>query len=1073
MKDEKKNKRQLISELEAFRGKLARYEEKSRLKPEHEIAIHLQRANRALRVISEFNQRLVRADKEQELLEVVCRILVNIGRYRFAWVGFARQDRAGTVQPVAQFGFEADYLEKVKISWRNNRYGQGPTGRAIREKKPAVSRYILTDPNFAPWRKEAIMRGYASSIALPLVQENRVLGALNIYAAEPDAFDADEIKLLTELANDLAFGVLSIRDKKENDEAQKKLVESEEKFRSIVEYSHAGILLLDDAYHITYANKQIYTISGFSQRELIGRDFRELFDSKTKKEVLSRYRKRLKGEPLSSTFAFNLRRKDGALRWVESRSSTFTDREGKTHTIAQLLDTTQKKKTEEALREELKRNRLILQTTLDGYILADTNGKIIDVNPSYCEMVQYSREELLKMNIRDVEVQIPLEEIDRRIKQMVGKGWDRFETRHRCKDGTVLDLEVSIVIMQHEEESLVAAFVRDITDRKRAEEKLRSLSAVVEQSTEGMAITDLNGKITYVNDAWCKMHGYQDSEKLLGKNLAIFHTKKQVENEVKPFNEKVKEFRTYSGEVEHLTRDGKTFPALMATTLIKDEQGKPVALAGIVKDISHLKRTQEALRESEERFRLAFHTSPDSININRLEDGLYVDINKGFTEITGYTREEVIGRTSLEINIWDKPEDRQRLVEGLKKRGRVTNLEAKFRMKNGRTLTGLISASVIKLQGVPHIISVTRSIEEIKQTEIALRESEDKFRSLAEESLVGVYLVQDGVFKYVNPKFAAIFGFSIDEIINRKKLQDLIAPEDWEMVQKHLQDRFSGKVKSVNYEFRAITREQRSIWVEVHGSISVFRGKPAILGTLLDITERKKAEKRLRQSAAQLRALSEHLQTVREEERSQIAHEIHDELGQALTVLKMDTAWLAKKLSPGTELLRKKIQSMSQLIDNTIKVVQRVSSELKPSILEDLGLTAAVEWQTLEFEKRSGISCEVNFAMKKNVVLPHKLELTLFRILQETLTNVYRHARASKVKVELKEKSNRIILKIEDNGVGIKESQLSDPASFGLLGMRERIFPWGGKVDIRGIDQKGTTVTVTVPLTIQQEKWDD
>ena len=246
MKDEKKNKYQLISELEALRRKLARYEEKSRLKPEYEIAIHLQRANRALRVISEFNQRLVRADKEQELLDVICRILVKIGQYRFAWVGFARQDRAGTVQPVAQFGFEDDYLEKIKISWRDNRYGRGPTGRAIRGKKPAVSRNILTDPNFAPWRKEAIMRGYASSIALPLVQENLVLGALNIYAKEPEAFDADEVKLLTELANDLTFGILSLRGRREKEETQKKLQESEEKFRSLAEESLVGVYLIQD-----------------------------------------------------------------------------------------------------------------------------------------------------------------------------------------------------------------------------------------------------------------------------------------------------------------------------------------------------------------------------------------------------------------------------------------------------------------------------------------------------------------------------------------------------------------------------------------------------------------------------------------------------------------------------------------------------------------------------------------------------------------------------------------------------------------------------------------------------------
>jgi nitrate/nitrite-specific signal transduction histidine kinase len=168
---------------------------------------HLQKTNRALRTLSECNQALVRATDEPELLNAICRTLVEAGGYRLAWVGFAEQDEAQTVRPVAQAGYEADYLETVNITWADSERGRGPTGTAIRTGQPVVARDILTDPAFAPWREQALKRGYASSITLPLLANGQTLGALTIHAAEPDAFQAEEVKLLTELANDLAYGI--------------------------------------------------------------------------------------------------------------------------------------------------------------------------------------------------------------------------------------------------------------------------------------------------------------------------------------------------------------------------------------------------------------------------------------------------------------------------------------------------------------------------------------------------------------------------------------------------------------------------------------------------------------------------------------------------------------------------------------------------------------------------------------------------------------------------------------------------------------------------------------------------
>lgn len=199
----------------------------------------LRRLNRALQMITDCNQILVRAADEPTLLAEVCGTIVRIGGYRFAWVGYAEHDPAKTVRPVAQTGFEEGYLERAGITWGDEARGRGPTGTAIRTGQPAVARHISTDPAFSPWREEAVRRGYASSIALPLRAGGEALGALNVYAEEADAFDEAEVGLLKGLADDVAFGIAAIRARAERERAERELRESVELLRQTDEERQA------------------------------------------------------------------------------------------------------------------------------------------------------------------------------------------------------------------------------------------------------------------------------------------------------------------------------------------------------------------------------------------------------------------------------------------------------------------------------------------------------------------------------------------------------------------------------------------------------------------------------------------------------------------------------------------------------------------------------------------------------------------------------------------------------------------------------------------------------------------
>jgi signal transduction histidine kinase len=235
----------------------------------------------------------------------------------------------------------------------------------------------------------------------------------------------------------------------------------------------------------------------------------------------------------------------------------------------------------------------------------------------------------------------------------------------------------------------------------------------------------------------------------------------------------------------------------------------------------------------------------------------------------------------------------------------------------------------------------------------------------------------------------------------------------------------------------------------------------------LDITERKRAEEQLKSSYEQLRALSARIQSIREEERTTIAREIHDELGQALTGLKMDLSWLRKKI-PEEELIEK-TQSMLKLIDSTIQTVRKISTELRPGILDDLGLIAAIEWQAGDFQSRTGIKCEFDSSLEE-VALEREVSTAIFRIVQETLTNVVRHANATQVNIKVGEEDGILLVEIEDNGRGITGKEVSSPKSLGLLGMRERAHLFGGELEIKGTSGERTVVMVRIPLRTKDDR---
>lgn len=347
--------------------------------------------------------------------------------------------------------------------------------------------------------------------------------------------------------------------------------------------------------------------------------------------------------------------------------------------------------------------------------------------------------------------------------------------------------------------------------------------------------------------------------------------------------------------------------------------------------------------------------------------------------------------------------------------------------------------------------------------EQALQDSRGKYQVIFDEARDGIVLIdsQTGHIVDCNPEYERQTGRKLEQL-REMKVWELRPPELMEEAKKLFFELRNGNLGG-SREFEFQRPDGTIIPVEFEARVINIRGKQHLCSIVRDITERRQTEQELRISHEQLRALSTRLQSAREEERRKIAREIHDELGQSLTVLKMDLSWLGKRLPEEQTPLLEKTKTMIKLVDNTMKTVRRISTELRPGLLDDLGLIAAIEWHAEEFSNLNGLRCQVT-SNCDGTILGQDLSTAIFRIFQETLLNVARHSSATKVRVSLTEENSSLMMEVSDNGKGITRKEISSPKSLGLVGMRERALLFGGEINIIGNPGKGTTVTVNIPL---------
>ncbi len=450
------------------------------------------------------------------------------------------------------------------------------------------------------------------------------------------------------------------------------------------------------------------------------------------------------------------------------------------------------------------------------------------------------------------------------------------------------------------------------------------------------------------------------------------------------------------------------------------------------------------------------------------EEGNILLINEAFCRMFNKTRDELIGKPFSIV--YSYPEGLRAIEsfrQDIKSNKLKTSFERESTLWNNKKRWFEFSNSFIELPDHNKItLSIIKDITARKSSEMNLIESEQKFKMIFNSANDAVFVIQIepgksyGDFIEVNEVAFKLLGYSKDEFL-------LLSPSA--IVHPKCMDEYNRTMDKllqdghVIYEILLKAKDKKIIPVEINSHLFLFKEKLTILSIARDITERKIVEEKLKRNAKLLKELSAHLQSVREEERTLIAREIHDELGQTLTALKIKLTLLLKKIPEELPNLKNNLENSIKLIDTSVENVQRISAKLRPDILDELGLLAAIEWQVSEFEKMTEIKCSLVLP-KEEIVTDKIRETAVFRILQEALTNIARHSGADRVQVYLFSTPTKIILEVRDNGRGISNEQIKDVNSLGIHGMEERVSILGGSFLIEGFPGRGTVVRIEMPL---------
>ncbi|MEQ1774805.1 MAG: PAS domain S-box protein [Burkholderiales bacterium] len=806
------------------------------------VEVKMQRLARARRVMAECNHVLVHATDEADMLAAMCRIVVDSGGYTQSWVGLALDDPEKSIHIAGEAGYPAGYLKSIRRTWADGVGLQSIMGRTIASGEQCIAQYILTDATRSEQHTRARDRGYQSSIALPLTIDGRTIGGVSIYAREPDAFDDEEIALLTELTQDIAYGVNTLRTR-----IAHKVIE--QRFEATFNQAAVGIVQMGLDGHYLMVNERFCEMVGYSRQEIIGQTG-DLVTHPDDLPVARLNRERLRsGAESRVSGEKRYVRKDGTVIWIRRTASIAYDESGKAaYTIRVLEDITDRKQFEEYHRAT------IMQAPI-GIMHSALDGQILQANPKLCEITGYTQEQLLTMNSAEIVEagdaasikatqsllagEIPVYTSDMRIDRSDGQTvWVRC-TVSAARDSAGQPLHL-------------IGIIEDISERRDVEERYR---ATVEYAPVGIMHTALDKHTLYVNRKFCDMLGYTEQEllKLRSRDIISGDQYGADLNQFESLNEgKVSSF---ASERPLKRKDGSILWVSRTVSVVRDSAGNPLYHVRVMVDISDRKRAEEAVMRDRTLLRTVVDNLPDRIYVKDNE-GRYLLMNETAKQINGiHDDSEIVGKSAYDILPYDAAmriaQEDQNVIQNkapIYNREKCTTYDRGMSEADG--VMWHITTKVPlqdKSGNVFGIVGVNRDITDQKRAALALTESEQKFRQLA-ENIPEVFWITD-----VAQRETLYVSAAFEKITGRAGAMSPTYPGFWLRV-VHADDRrrvYEARKAlpdiAYNIEYRIVRPDGEVRWIHdqafpvTDSENNTYR----IAGIAADITRRKEAEEKL------------------------------------------------------------------------------------------------------------------------------------------------------------------------------------------------------------------------------------
>jgi PAS domain S-box-containing protein len=923
----------------------------------------------------------------------------------------------------------------------------GSCGTAAYLKKRVIVSDIATDPLWADYRELALAHNLKACWSTPIFgNKNNVLATFAIYypvKKEPSVYD---LELIDRYADQVKIAM-------ERHIYEKQIKDDEEEYRTLVEHASDGIFIIDELGCFVTINNSLIKLSGYTEAEIMKMTiFDFVFKEDLEKEPFHFAELEMGKTVITERI---MKAKGDKPVYVDIRAKLLADG----RRLVFIRDITERKKTEQEI-EKINRERDTTLNRIDDKVISvDTDWRYTFLNDAALEEHPPGREGIIGKVIWDVHPEM--------------KG-TILETRYREAMQTKISAEVEsfyepfniwYYIKLYPSDDGLTIFYRDISETKKAEAELIKSQTQFQNLIENISgvywVNDLNTYQTlYISPSYEAVWGRR-SEDLYSNPAdfidAIHPDDKQVLMEA---HQQIGTTTQTNISYRIVRPDGEIRWISAKTKVVIDSDNNKLEY-GYAEDVTEKRIAETTLAESENRLKTILLNEPECVKLLD-ESGNVVDMNPaGLAMIEADSLVIVKGHKVLDIIKEPYRNGFAKLTKNVfkgisgKMEFEITGLKGSSRwLETNAVPLKNAEGKIISLLGVTRDITERKNAEQEKQL-LTLRNQQT-----LDTMLDGFILADDkGNILDVNPAYCKMTGYSHEELLS-KNINNIEASLNKAEVKSRIAEMIEKK--SVKFETKHCRKDKALIDLEVSISIMDIAEKPLVAAFVRDITIRKKVQEQLNKNNEELRRLTDHLLTIREEERRRIGREIHDELGQQLTAIKMDVAWLDKKTAEEDRQYKNKLSNILQLLNGSNQSVRRILNELKPSILDEYGLQEAMEAQANQFTANTGIPVEFKSSAPE-LKLPEEIATCVFRVFQESLTNITRYAMAKKVLTSLKLLNGTLIVSVEDDGKGFDVQFTPNKKTFGILGMKERVRALNGKFELQSTIGKGTKIKITLP----------